>query len=109
MSRTAALKTIGGRIAPLALLAYSAGAQSATNDTTALEEIVVTARKREEPIQTTPVSITALTEATLSREQIETSRISAITSRISPKSAVRGAGPRRYRCPSGASGNRTSI
>lgn len=52
-----------------------AAAQSLSGEAearTGLEEIVVTARKREENLQTTPVSVTAFSEAALQARQIET-------------------------------------
>ena len=90
MCRTATVKTLGGWLAPLALLALSSAAQGAATDTTALEEIVVTARKREEPIQTTPVSITALTEVMLDREQIE--NVAELSSHVPNFSEISGQG-----------------
>jgi iron complex outermembrane receptor protein len=58
-----------------ALMTLPALAQTASGDQPAaasggLEEIIVTARKRSEDIQKTPVSITALSAADISREQI---------------------------------------
>ena len=61
---------------PLALLGTSAFtpalAQSATQDTAGpnLEEIVVTARRREKNLQSTPVAISAFSSAALERQQI---------------------------------------
>ena len=54
-------------VLPLALLGLTVStnsfAQSEDAETfTGIEEIIVTARKREEPLQETPVTITALTE-----------------------------------------------
>jgi iron complex outermembrane receptor protein len=45
-------------------------AQQAAEPTTQLEEIVVTARKREESLQNTPVAISAFTAAALERQEI---------------------------------------
>ena len=41
-----------------------------TSNSGGLEEIIVTARKASEPLQTTPVAVTALTEQALARQQI---------------------------------------
>jgi len=54
-------------VLPLALLGLTVSTNSfaQSNDKPAfsgLEEIIVTARKREEPLQQTPVAVTALTE-----------------------------------------------
>jgi iron complex outermembrane receptor protein len=55
-----------------ALLGGEASAQNSASGATALEEIVVTARRREENLQTTPVAITAVTAETLERRNITT-------------------------------------
>src|SRR5581483_10561721 len=46
------------------------GAQPAATSGAGLEEIVVTARRREERIQTVPLAITAFSQAALERGQI---------------------------------------
>lgn len=48
----------------------SAEDASAENDNTKLEEIIVTARKREESLQTVPIAITAITAADIRQEDI---------------------------------------
>ncbi len=63
-------------IAPLlAVLALGASpdgrAQDSTGSAVVLPEIVVTARKREESLQDTPISITAFTGESLERQQID--------------------------------------
>jgi iron complex outermembrane receptor protein len=75
---------------PLTVLLSSAGALADGSDGSALEEIVVTARKREEPIQTTPVSITALSAATLDRDQIN--NVADLGSHIPNFSEISGQG-----------------
>jgi iron complex outermembrane receptor protein len=45
-------------------------AQQATESTTQLEEVIVTARKREENLQNAPVAISAFTAAALERQEI---------------------------------------
>lgn len=54
--------------APLLIGAVHAGAQT---ESVTLEEIVVTAQRRAESIQTVPMSITALTEERLTRQGVE--------------------------------------
>jgi iron complex outermembrane receptor protein len=51
-----------------------ARAPTATNTTTALGEIVVTARRREERLQDVPISITAFTPEKLQQAQVTTAR-----------------------------------
>jgi iron complex outermembrane receptor protein len=46
-------------------------AQQAADPTSQLDEIVVTARKREESLQNTPVAVTAFTAAALERQEIK--------------------------------------
>jgi iron complex outermembrane recepter protein len=55
-----------------ALLAASAGAQTPPADTGAIEEVVVTAQKRSESLQSVPVSVTALTSAQLGEVKMDT-------------------------------------
>jgi iron complex outermembrane receptor protein len=64
----------GLAIAACQLPIASSQAQDAGVDATpgGLEEVVVTARKREENLQTTPISVTAFTAATLAQQGIET-------------------------------------
>ncbi len=47
------------------------GAQPAASSATGLEEIVVTARRREERVQTVPVAITAFSQADLEKKHVE--------------------------------------
>lgn len=72
--------------ASLALMAPGAFVQSAyaqdavSDDDAGDEEIVVTARKREERLQDVPIAVTAVTADTIEREQINTVReIAALT------------------------------
>jgi iron complex outermembrane receptor protein len=64
------LLLVGGAMSA-AMLGQEAVAQDADAGGT-LEEIVVTARRREENLQTTPVAITAVTNETLERRNIVT-------------------------------------
>lgn len=58
-------------------LAQSAPVSSAPTSQTVVEEIIVTAQKRDESIQKVPVAVTALTANTLTRQQIsESSQLS---------------------------------
>ena len=70
---------IAAGIAAIGLVGTSAHAQEAGATASAvLEEIVVTARRREESLQDTPISITAFTGASLDQRQIN--RLSGIGS-----------------------------
>ena len=63
--------TIAAGIAAIGLVGTSANAQEAgATASSVLEEIVVTARRREESLQDTPISITAFTGASLDQRQI---------------------------------------
>src|ERR1700716_1199695 len=53
-----------------ALPAHVAHAQTAASADTGMEEIVVTARRREEKLQSVPISITAFTAADLTEKNI---------------------------------------
>ncbi|MBL4894893.1 MAG: TonB-dependent receptor plug domain-containing protein, partial [Emcibacter sp.] len=66
------LKTVGMvSLLPLMASINPVGAFAAeTTDTFTLEEIIVTARKREEGLQNTPISITAVSSEGLERRQI---------------------------------------
>jgi len=57
---------------PLALTAGQAQAQDEAVDNVGLEEIVVTAQKREQSMQDVPIAVTALTEDTLNANRIFT-------------------------------------
>src|SRR5689334_7881380 len=60
-----------GAAALIALLQASpAAAQAADDRTGSLEEIVVTARKRAEDLQTTPVAVSAISAETLERNRL---------------------------------------
>jgi iron complex outermembrane recepter protein len=50
----------------------STGSETKSEDSTALETIVVTAMKREETLQSVPVSISAVSGATIQRERLRT-------------------------------------
>lgn len=54
--------------------AHSADTQSGANESAGIEEVVVTARKRKENLQQTPISITALSGDALSNKQIWTTQ-----------------------------------
>jgi len=54
------------------VLAQQAAQQGTAASTGKLEEIVVTARKTEEKLQVSPVSVTAITAAKLSAQNINT-------------------------------------
>jgi iron complex outermembrane receptor protein len=70
---------IAAGIAAIGLVGTSAYAQEAgATASSVLEEIVVTARRREESLQDTPISITAFTGASLNQRQIN--RLSGIGS-----------------------------
>src|ERR1700761_655846 len=65
--------------AAIAIIAFTSGArpaaaqsgQQAASAGTGLEEIVVTARRREERLQTVPIAITAFTQAELEQKHVE--------------------------------------
>src|SRR5258708_35495990 len=57
---------------PLGGSAWGAPAGNAPTENTGLEEIVVTAEKRESTVQATPISITALSANDLAQENITT-------------------------------------
>jgi iron complex outermembrane receptor protein len=64
-------------VSAIAMMAAPAMAQTpaaeagATTDNGGLEEIIVTARKREEALQDTPISVSALNSATLERSNVQ--------------------------------------
>jgi len=88
--------------AVLALSAGVASAQTSTHDSTAIEEIVVTAQKRSENLQDVPVSVTALTSDALAARGVNNvlalnnlapgMRISAADAAANPKIYIRGVG-----------------
>jgi iron complex outermembrane recepter protein len=90
MSRTAWFKLSCFGILPLPLLVLSVAVRADGSDGSQLEEIVVTAEKREEPIQITPVSITALSAAVLNQEQI--TNVADLSSHIPNFSEISGQG-----------------
>ncbi|NEX93446.1 TonB-dependent receptor [Caulobacter sp. 17J65-9] len=71
-------KILLGSVASLALLPTAALAETASADTAAtdtgdtVQEIVVTARKREEKLQEVPIAVTAVSGETLERQQVIT-------------------------------------
>src|SRR5690349_5549837 len=65
LARIAALPLAIALFLPCAAVAQSAGESMA-----ALEEVVVTAQRREERLQTVPVAVTALDTAALDRHQV---------------------------------------
>jgi len=81
---------------PLALVAIAfayppvAPAANAADPGDALEEIVVTARKREENLSTTPVAVTAFTEASLQKMGID--KVSDLGSHVANLSIINGQG-----------------
>ncbi|MEX2124195.1 MAG: TonB-dependent receptor [Woeseia sp.] len=74
---SASVIIVSGIIA-ISVAGIPAHAQQATPESSALEEIVVTARRREESLQDTPVSITAFTGDALESQHID--RLSGIGS-----------------------------
>ena len=83
------------RLAPLALLLpfapqTPAATDSGSDSSVALEEVVVTARKREENLSTTPVSVTAFTENALQKLGIET--VTDLGSHVANFSIISGQG-----------------
>jgi iron complex outermembrane receptor protein len=68
--------------------AQTAGSSSPTESDGQLEEIIVTAEKRENSLQTTPISITAITGAAL-----QSAGISNITALTPPGVSFRSSGP----------------
>ena len=94
-----------GMFLSCAMLALSAGvaaAQTSAQDSTAIEEIVVTAQKRAENLQDVPVSVTALTGDALAARGVNNvlalnnlapgMRISAADAAANPKIYIRGVG-----------------
>ena len=71
-----AVAAVIGAIGPAGSSAYAQ--EAGFSDSSILEEIVVTARRREERLQDTPISITAFTGASLDQRQIN--RLSGIGS-----------------------------
>ena len=59
--------SIGAGVVISAALTFTSLPAAAASDEAVLEEIVVTARKKEEPLQETPVAVTALTSETIER------------------------------------------
>lgn len=94
-----------GMFLSCAMLALSTGvaaAQTSAHDSTAIEEIVVTAQKRAENLQDVPVSVTALTSDALAARGVNNvlalnnlapgMRISAADAAANPKIYIRGVG-----------------
>ena len=94
-----------GMFLSCAMLALSTGiaaAQTSAQDSTAIEEIVVTAQKRAENLQDVPVSVTALTSDALAARGVNNvlalnnlapgMRISAADAAANPKIYIRGVG-----------------
>ena len=93
--------------------AWAAGPAGNTpaENNTGLEEIVVTAEKRESTVQATPISITALSAADLAQENIE--NIQDLVGKV-PGISLRTAGPVRPNtkcgaCPRAAAPRRPSA
>ncbi len=61
-------------LVPAAALAQTAPDATAGETATNVDEVIVTARKREERLQDVPISVTAVTAETIEREQITTVR-----------------------------------
>ena len=61
---------ISTALAPLALTAMPALAQNASSDNGGLQEIVVTAQKREQSMQDVPIAVTAFTQESLQANRI---------------------------------------
>jgi iron complex outermembrane recepter protein len=66
------LVTLAAALAALGALGAAAGALAQSTDTGAIEEIVVTAQKRAESLQSVPVSVTALTSVQLAEIKLDT-------------------------------------
>src|SRR5258708_39192996 len=75
---------------PLGGSAWGAPAGNAPTENTGLEEIVVTAEKRESTVQATPISITALSANDLAQENITT--VEDLVGKV-PGISLRTAGP----------------
>ena len=73
-------------LASVSLMAGTAHAQAAENDSTGLEEIVVTAQKREQSVQDVPIAVTAL-----AGDALESNRVTNVTdlSGLAPGFTVR--------------------
>ncbi|MGH8139908.1 MAG: TonB-dependent receptor [Steroidobacteraceae bacterium] len=81
----------GASSAAVGASSAAVGAATATpNSGEVLEEIVVTARKREENLSITPVAVTALTEATLQKLGIDT--VTDLGSHVANLSIISGQG-----------------
>ena len=63
---------VSGIAAATVLLPSTAYAQAAEGSSVGLEEIVVTAQKREQSVQDVPIAITAVTQQTLEANRIQT-------------------------------------
>jgi iron complex outermembrane receptor protein len=74
------LSVVGATCAAVAMGGLTAPRAAAQEEQAGLEEIIVTARKREENLQYTPMSITALTADDLARRDISNiNRIDEVT------------------------------
>ncbi|GBH30997.1 TonB-dependent receptor [Sphingobium xenophagum] len=82
----------GAAVPAFAQDAAQAGAQDAASSG-GLEEIIVTARKREESVQTVPVAVTAISEKTIQQRDITSiEKIAAATPNLSVGRAGSGSG-----------------
>ena len=68
--RAGSCAVIAALMAGTSSLAYGAEAESAGDDTFTIEEVIVTARKRSESIQETPIAITALSTTQLEQRSL---------------------------------------
>jgi iron complex outermembrane receptor protein len=77
--------------APIGLAGYSSGwAQTSTGGASALDAIVVTARRRDESLQSVPVAVSAFTESELERREILST---TDLDRVTPNLQFKGYGP----------------
>ncbi len=85
---------IGSTLASLALTSTAAFAQAAPEeDTGGLEEIVVTAQKREQSLQDVPVAVTAISQASLEANRIvNVADLSGIAPNVTVRPAAGGTG-----------------
>jgi iron complex outermembrane recepter protein len=66
------LVTVGCGLLIAGAIVQSALAQQSRSDSAQLEEVIVTAEKRESTVQTTPISLTAVTGRTFRTEGLRT-------------------------------------
>jgi iron complex outermembrane receptor protein len=90
IGRNSQRRLASGTLVAVSLLAAAQSARSSilTDSDNQLQEIIVTAEKRESTLQTTPISITAITSASL-----QTAGVSNITSLAIPGVSFRSSGP----------------